>query len=150
MLFGSGYATTILWLLIPFCYSALKSSPIGSSVSWRVLSLQRILILYIYIFLFFIFILSIFYCFPMFFNGSLPAPGVYHTLAFLILWRRAQPRQFEGAAPEDDTKGELRRNFAVVNGKCFMDSSCICDFFFGRKRWIKLKKTGSIVTIVRL
>ena len=36
--------------------------------------------------------------------------GVYHSLAFLILWRRAQPRQFEGAAPEDDTKGELRRN----------------------------------------
>lgn len=34
---------------------------------------------------------------------------VYHSLAFLILWRRAQPRQFEGAAPEDDTKGELRR-----------------------------------------
>lgn len=33
---------------------------------------------------------------------------VYHSLAFLILWRRAQPRQFEGAAPEDDTKGELR------------------------------------------
>jgi len=50
----ASYATTILWLLIPFC--------------------------------------------------------VYHTLAFLILWRRAQPRQFEGAAPEDDTKGELRRD----------------------------------------
>ena len=26
--------------------------------------------------------------------------------------RRARPRQFEGAAPEDDTKGELRRDQA--------------------------------------
>ena len=58
----------------------------------------------------------------------LTIPGVYHTLAFLILWRRAQPRQFEGAAPEDDTKGELRRNSAVVNGK-WLSSSCICGFF---------------------
>ncbi|CAK8992172.1 unnamed protein product [Durusdinium trenchii] len=34
---------------------------------------------------------------------------IYHLLAFVLLWRRARPRQFEGAAPEDDTKGELRR-----------------------------------------
>lgn len=33
----------------------------------------------------------------------------YHSLAFFLLMRRARPRQFEGAAPEDDTKGELRR-----------------------------------------
>eukprot|EP00438_Fugacium_kawagutii_P016468 Skav211461 [mRNA] locus=scaffold379:214811:230882:- [translate_table: standard] len=37
---------------------------------------------------------------------------IYHILAFLVLWRRAQPKQFEGAAPEDDTKGELRRDVA--------------------------------------
>ncbi|CAJ1341769.1 unnamed protein product, partial [Effrenium voratum] len=36
--------------------------------------------------------------------------GIYHLLAFLALWRRARPRQFESAAPEDDTKGELRRD----------------------------------------
>ena len=42
--------------------------------------------------------------------------GVYHSLAFLILWRRAQPRQFEGAAPEDDTKGELRRRLVGWDG----------------------------------
>ena len=41
ILFSSGYAATILWLLIPFCHSALKSSPTGS-VSWRVLSLPSI------------------------------------------------------------------------------------------------------------
>ncbi|CAK9049462.1 Protein white [Durusdinium trenchii] len=41
-------------------------------------------------------------------NGVDPA-GIYHLLAFVLLWRRARPRQFEGAAPEDDTKGELRR-----------------------------------------
>ena len=42
--------------------------------------------------------------------------GVYHCLAFYMLWRRARPRQFEGAAPEDDTKGELRRRLCK-NGK---------------------------------
>mmetsp|Transcript_97686 Transcript_97686/g.252800 ORF Transcript_97686/g.252800 Transcript_97686/m.252800 type:complete len:1244 (-) Transcript_97686:31-3762(-) len=33
---------------------------------------------------------------------------VYRILGLLVLIRRARPRQFDGEAPEDDTKGEMR------------------------------------------